>query len=265
MQNNDTTADTKNGLNAEPRLSLIPDIDKIYLEGREPTEEEWKIWAENFKPKSITERRPEHESRLKKDKAKIALKDRERKKIEYANRKVTGHKSWGTKYNAKRRYLAKYNSEYRARKEREQKLKIYKHNRLKYDSWVNNYRKNIKNRLDTYADIYKIGDNVYVHGFSRPKLLKFSPFSYPTFNKLFNEEAFPEPTYTGYQFKNNKISPTPTKFYLLTEVIAFLGVLDKNRKRIKKYSDVNIAFLQKKFWTEMLEARKEFENEQHEN
>jgi hypothetical protein len=241
-----------------PKSSII-DIDEIFKEGREPTEEEWKVWAENFKPKKITSRGPEHEARLTKRKAKEALRDRERKKKEYRARKETGHKSWGSKYNQKRNYLYKYNKEYKARVVKERLIKNYKDSSKRYEYWVNKFRKEFKNRLGEHAYTYKISENEYVYGFNLIRLRQLGPLSRPVFNMFVEEHIFPPPKYEGYRFKKNKVSETKEEFYILTEAIVYFSIFDKNRKHIGQHTDEKKAYLKKKFWEEMLEARREFD------
>lgn len=241
--------------------SSIINIDKIFEEGREPTEEEWKIWAESFKPKRITERKPEHEARLKKKKAKVALYDRQRKQKEYKERKKTGHKSWGKKYNEKRKYLYKYNPEWRENLRQSQQLRAYKLSSTRYNSWVNKYRKYYKNKLDQHASTFKIEDNVYVYGFTLTQMRQMGPLSAPYFKKFMDSHVFPEPVYEGYRFKNNKISNKKERFYLLTEAIAYFSIFDKHKSKIGNYTEEKLAFLKKKFWGSMLQAREEFNNE----
>jgi hypothetical protein len=248
-------------LRSEDHKPLVPDIDKIFEEGREPTEEEWKLWAENFKPKSITERKAEHDTLLKKKKAATILFDQARKKREYRNRKQTGHKSWGRKYNEKRKYLYKYNKEWQEKISDSVMIYEYKKTQTRYNTWVNRYRKNYKNRLDEYASTFKIGENVYVYGFTVQQLRKIGPSSMNTFKMFQDENIFPEPIYEGLQFQKNKLSKKPVKFYVLTEVIEYMSVFDKNRGRISWYTEDKKAYLKKKLWEGMLQARKEFDDE----
>lgn len=243
------------------KLSHIPNIDQIFEEGREPTEEEWKVWAENFKPKSITERKPEHEARLKKRKAKVALYDKERKRKEYQARKETNHKSWGDKYNAKRRYLSKYNEEYRERLAQEFQRREYKKNTQRYSYWVNKYRKIYKNKLKDFANTYKISEDVYVLGFSKSQMQVIGPLIAGYYNNFERELLWPPMKYEGYKFKNKKISSKLEPFYLLTEAVAYFSVFDKHKTKIGVYTEEKKAFLKKQFWEEMIQARKDFENE----
>lgn len=247
----------------KPKSSItdVPNIDQIFNEGREPTEEEWKVWAENFKPKRITARKTEHETLLKKKKAMLSLLDKERKRREYRERKETGHKSWGVKYNTKRNYLYKYNKEYKAKLDLNTKLKHYRKNLTRYDYWVNVYRKKYKNRLENYASTFKIGEDKYVYGFTISQMKELSPYNVNDFNKHRIEHLFPDPVYEGYRFKNNKVSVKAEKFYVLTEAIAYFSVLDKHRKKVTTFSEDKKTFLKKKFWEAILEARKEFDEE----
>lgn len=242
------------------RKSTIIDIDAIFESGREPTEEEWKEWASNFKPKRLPRRTAFQQINTTKKTASRRTRDRKNKQLSYRNKEK--YKSWGDKYNKKRKYLYKYNEEWRKNLEETKSIYQYKFVKSSYDSWIGLYNRKYRYDLASHAYTFKINEYTYVHGFTETQLKKISPFDHSTFKKLKEDNMFPLPTFEGYRFKGNKISSKPEKFYLLTEAAAFFGVLTKNRKKFKIIdSEEKKLYLKKQFWNDMTKAKEEFLNE----
>ena len=240
----------------------IPDVDKIFEEGREPTEEEWILWAQHFKPKKLPTKikRISHETLRQKTRAKQTLNDKERKRKAYKKRDEVDYKSWGKKYNMKRAYLAKYNKAWADNAKETRERTAYRKRMAKYDSWVNSYKMYYNTRLSEIAHTYKISEDKYVYGFTLTQLRQMNPYSLPIFNKLLNENIIPLPVYEAYRFKDDKISKKLEKFYLLEEAKVFFNTFKTHKVKLGNIdTDEKRLFLKKKLWEGMLNARKEFD------
>jgi hypothetical protein len=248
-------------LSGDPNPPLVPDIDKIFREGREPTEEEWILWAKNFKPKKLPSRKNSNEQLLNTKRAKRRLVEKEVKRKAYKNKE--NYLSWGRKYNLKRAYLHKYNVEWSENEKRTNQLVLYRQALKKYDSWIKKYKSTYKTKLEDYARTYKISDNEYVYGFTLNDLISIGPFGRKKFKSLLEDTVIPEPIYEGYLFKKNRLAKVKSKFYLLTESKAFFDECEKNKRRVGYIDDNNDKklYLKKKIWLAMLQMREEFNND----
>jgi hypothetical protein len=242
-------------------LSSI-NIDEIFESGREPTEEEWKIWALEFKPKNLPRRKAAREVSYSKPKAAIALRDKNRKRKEYRDRKLTNHKSWGRKYNLKRKYLLLYNEQWKTNQQTTDELRKYRLLEKKYNSWVGKYKRTYKYNLAAFANTYKLGDNEYVYGFTEEQIRIIGPFAILVYKRLKESGVIPEPVMEGYMFKKNKVAKVKSKFYLMTEAKSYFDILAANKKKLGHInSEQKELFIKKKLWLAMLERREEFNNE----
>lgn len=250
-------------MKSEPKPSTI-DIDKIFDEGREPTEEEWKIWATNFKPKKLKRRTETSQITTSVKKAKVRAKKQDIDRKSYnAFKEGKERKSWGNKYNQKRKYLYKYNKEWKANLQNTQAVYQYSIDNKAYDSWRGLYFRKYRYNITEYASTFKISENVYVYGFTKKQLIDIGPFSQQTTERLLKELVFPEPEMEGYIFKDKAISKKPVKFYLLTEAFVYFNFWCQHTRKIKNLSDPkNQLYIKKKLWEAMLAAREDFKNEQ---
>lgn len=236
------------------------DIDKIFEEGREPTEEEWKEWATNFKPKRIGRRVALKDTTRSVSKAKRLARQRVFDNKSYKEKE--NYKSWGRKYNEKRKYLYKYNKEWKENLDQTKAIYFFKINNTKYDSWKGLYKRKYKYNIIEYANTYKLRDNVYVYGFTESQMIEIGPFTRVTYKKLSELNIFPLPEMEGYRFKKNKVSSTTEKFYLLTEALAYFNFWENNKNKITNLNDTKTQlYIKKKLWESMQKAREEFNNE----
>lgn len=242
----------------------IPDIDKIYASGREPTEEEWKLWASNFKPKKLRRRVGTREVQYGKETAKRLLNNKLAKRKAYKSRDKKNYQSWGSKYNAKRRYLTKYNEEWRNMKNESYAIHKYKVDSNKYDSWINKYKTGLKAKLIDYAFVYQLEENVYVYGYSLNRLIGLNPYSKNFFMKLYEENIIPPPIYKGSRIINGRRSNKVEYFYLYTEGKAFLDTVCNIKIRVGKMkTEEKKLFAKKRFWNAMKKQRELFNNERN--
>lgn len=250
-------------MSGENNSSLtIPNIDKIFSEGREPTEEEWRIWAENFKPKKPKRRLDNKEVQYSRKKAKAALDSKLNKRKAYRNRDKKNYQSWGSKYNQKRKYLRKYNKEWNEAEKASRQIYEYKQIKTKYDSWIRNYKIELKPNLIEHAFIFKIKDEVYVYGFSKNKLQVLSPHARNIFISLVEANVIPSPKYEGYRLINGRASKKLEQFYLFTEGRAYLNTMCNIKLKVGQMATENKRlYAKKRIWTAMLKEREIFENE----
>lgn len=227
----------------------------------EMTEEERVEWAKTFEQPSGIKRPARAVATTKRDKAyKRAVNNASRRKDYYnpEKRKI----SWGDDYNARIRYLYQYNETFRELKKYRVYIRLFRNKRNEYDSWRRKYENYYKNNLVDYASIFKLeGTENYVHGFTLNDLAKVSPAKKALLTIFLTQHVLPAPTYRGYKYKETKLSNTVEEFYLLNEIAAYLRIFYKYRAKFDKvHKPDQKLYLKKQFWTEMIKARKEFDD-----
>lgn len=227
------------------------------------SEEEKIEWAKTHTWKPRTRLKDNTLVTAKKTRAKQQIKERLKRRKEYANPEIRARK-FGDDYNARIRYLYQHNAEFRELKRYRVAIRSFRLRRPQYEAWTDKYYKQYKGRMQDKASIFKLeGTENYVYGFTLKDLIPYSPVGKIILARFISELILPPPKYSGYKWKNNKaLNKNVEQFYLVSEIEEFLNVFAKYRK---KFTDVSTEqqklFIKKQLWKLMLNARKNFDNE----